>query len=181
LSLESHYQERSKKNDSRGTPPEFIKKLEKLLGLRFDDYDPCSLSTDLDGMRGVDGLGPAPESVRCYFANPPYSRGETEKWCRKFRNDQLNGVTVVALLKNAWTSGWFKRQVFPHAQVIPVLGRIKFTSPPGPCRSCGTGKGKARIPAPLCRRVDGHGAPFENVVAVYRPGILPVLPTVIYP
>ena len=102
MSIESHYQKQSKENDSRGTPKGFWEKVGKDLGLKFDAYDPCSLTTEATGWRAEDGLSDAPEWVRCYPMNPPYSRGETEKWLAKARCDQLNGKTVVVLVKGDW-------------------------------------------------------------------------------
>ena len=160
VSTEEHFHSNPKTgSDHRGTPRDFIEKLERLLGLRFDSYDPCSLNPE--GLRQQDGLGPAPAWVRCYFLNPPYSRKTltnpgVEGWLTKVRDDQLNGVTVAVLLKLDWTTKWYKQLVLPYAQTIPVLGRIAFEG------------------------FDG-GASFINFVAVYRPGIVPVLPVVIYP
>jgi hypothetical protein len=62
--------------DSRGTPWAFIEKLERLIGVRFDEYDPCAMLGEGE-FRSFDGLAPAPVWVRAYFMNPPYSRRTT--------------------------------------------------------------------------------------------------------
>ena len=148
-----------------GTPAEFKGALDAVY--HFDPWDPCPLNAF--GMRDTDGLGPIPQGVLSYFCNPPYD--DVAPWLDQAIAAKKRGITAVMLLRVDTSTIWMHDRVFPYARPIWVRGRIKFKSPPGPCMSCGTGKGKERKPAPLCRRPDGHPSPFASVVAAYEPRV----------
>lgn len=58
------------------------------------------------------------------FVNPPYSRGNIDKWVEKCFNESA-GANVVALLPVSTSSNWFQRYVLGNT-IEWVDKRIKF-------------------------------------------------------
>lgn len=64
------------------------------------------------------------------FCNPPYER-DILKWCEKFAQQAHLGVTTVALLPaKIETRWWYEGVIEKRADVIFVVGRVQFDSPP---------------------------------------------------
>lgn len=51
-------------------------------------------------------------SKNSVFMNPPYSRGQLEKWCKKAYEESLKGVTVVGLLPVDTSTKWFHEWIW---------------------------------------------------------------------
>ena len=119
MSIENIY---TRGNDNIRTPGDFYSKLDE--EFHFDKYDPCPENPE--GLREFDGLSPAPENVKAYYMNPPYSN--CAPWIRKAIEDSSRGITVVMLLKSDTSTKWFHELVMPNAAVRFVKGRLKFLS-----------------------------------------------------
>lgn len=59
------------------------------------------------------------------WCNPPYGKG-IEKWLEKFREQQLLGNTVVALLPSRTGTQWWAKGIVPYASIIFLTGRVPF-------------------------------------------------------
>ena len=80
------------------------------------------------------------------FCNPPYGRGII-RWAEKCHSAACAGATVVLLVHARTDTRWFHDHVLGKAELRFVRGRLKFA--------------------------DGRqSAPFQSVVAVYRPLII---------
>lgn len=78
------------------------------------------------------------------FVNPPYSRGNIDKWVEKcYRESQL-GVTIVALLPVSTSAEWFHKWVWKKAELRFIKRRVRFVGAP-------------------------FTAPFSSVIAIWRP------------
>ena len=62
------------------------------------------------------------------FCNPPYGKG-IEAWLAKFREQQLLGVTTVALLPANTEVRWWYEGVVPFASIVFLVGRVPFIDP----------------------------------------------------
>lgn len=62
------------------------------------------------------------------FCNPPYSRGNIEKWVEKcYYQSEFYGALVVALLPVSTSSKWFHKYIWKVADEIRFIkGRVKF-------------------------------------------------------
>jgi phage N-6-adenine-methyltransferase len=81
------------------------------------------------------------------YCNPPYSRGNIDKWAEKCYLESLKSNTVVvALLPVSTSSNWWHEWVWKKAELRYVKGRIRF-------------KGAK------------HTAPFSSVIAIYSSAI----------
>ena len=119
------------------------------------ELDPCCTSenvrcpTGLYRDRGRDGLV-LPWGRRRTYVNPPYSRGNIEKWCEKCVGEAQRGSLVVALLPCDCSTRWWQKYVMQAYEIRFLPRRVRFLDPD-------TGK-----PA---------GAPtFGSVIAVWGPG-----------
>lgn len=78
------------------------------------------------------------------FVNPPYSRGNIDKWVKKCYEESLKPRTlVVALLPVSTSSAWFHDWVWKKAELRFIKGRIRFKGAP-------------------------FTAPFSSVIAIYN-------------
>lgn len=78
------------------------------------------------------------------FVNPPYSRGNIDKWMDKCYNENLkNGTKIVALIPVSTSSTWFHKYVWRQCDIRYYKGRIKFVGAP-------------------------YTAPFSSMLAIYR-------------
>ena len=85
------------------------------------------------------------------FCNPPYSRGNIEKWVKKSYEESQKGCTVVMLLPVATGTVVWHDVIFPHASEIRFIrGRIKFTLN-------GVEKGTPR---------------FDSAIVIFRPPVI---------
>lgn len=65
------------------------------------------------------------------WMNPPYSRGNIEKFMEKAYNESLKGAIVVGLVRLDPSAGWFKRWVDGCATDVRMLARrVKFVGAP---------------------------------------------------
>lgn len=55
------------------------------------------------------------------FVNPPYSRGNIDKWVRKCQEESKNAV-VVALLPVSTSSKWFHKYIYQKTDVAIYQG-----------------------------------------------------------
>jgi phage N-6-adenine-methyltransferase len=60
------------------------------------------------------------------FVNPPYSRGNIDKWVHKCWMESTYGTTVVALLPVSTSSNWFHKYIYKQANIRFIKGRVKF-------------------------------------------------------
>lgn len=73
-----------------------------------------------------DGLSQSWLNNRC-FVNPPYSRGNIDKWVKKcFEEGNKPYTLVVALLPVSTSSGWFHKYINDKATVRFIKGRVRF-------------------------------------------------------
>lgn len=77
------------------------------------------------------------------FCNPPYSRGNIDKWMKKCYNESLKGTIIVALIPVSSSSKWWHKYVWKHCDIEFLDHRVKF-------------KGAL------------HSAPFSNCLAIYN-------------
>jgi phage N-6-adenine-methyltransferase len=72
------------------------------------------------------------------FCNPPYSRGNIDRWMKKCYEENQKGVIVVALIPVSTSSKWWHEYVWRKAEIRFYKGRIrfqgaKFTAPFSSC------------------------------------------------
>ena len=60
------------------------------------------------------------------FMNPPYSRGQQEKWIKKAWNESLKGALVVCLIPARTEVKFFYDYCTKASEIIFIVGRIKF-------------------------------------------------------
>lgn len=72
------------------------------------------------------------------FVNPPYSRGNIDKWMEKCYKESLKGTKIVALIPVSSSAGWFHDYVLDKSKIRYFRGRIKFVGAPftAPFSSC---------------------------------------------
>jgi site-specific DNA-methyltransferase (adenine-specific) len=85
-----------------------------------------------------------------FWMNPPYSRGNIDKFCKKAYDESQKGCTVVGLLPGDCSTKWFHEYVMRADEIRFLKRRVRFIDPD-------TGK-KAGSPT------------FGNIVVVWRPG-----------
>jgi site-specific DNA-methyltransferase (adenine-specific) len=77
------------------------------------------------------------------FCNPPYSRGNIDKWVKKcYKESRKPGTIVVGLFPVSTSSEWFHEWVYGKAELRGVKGRVRFIGAP-------------------------HTAPFSSLIAIY--------------
>ena len=103
----------------------------------------CTIDTGSDGLK-TDWAGlPA-------YVNPPYSRGNIEKWCEKCLIEARKGSLVVALLPCDCSTSWWQKYVMQAYEIRFLPRRVRFIDP------------ETRKPA---------GAPtFSSVIVIWAPG-----------
>lgn len=77
------------------------------------------------------------------FVNPPYSRGNIDKWVKKC-SEEGQRTTVVALLPVSTSAAWFHDYVWKKAEIRFVRRRIRFVGAP-------------------------FTAPFSSMIVIWRP------------
>jgi len=72
------------------------------------------------------------------FVNPPYSRGNIDKWMEKCYNESLNGTEIVALIPVSTSSHWWHNFVWNKSKIHFYRGRLRFVGAPftAPFSSC---------------------------------------------
>jgi phage N-6-adenine-methyltransferase len=65
------------------------------------------------------------------WLNPPYSRGELEKWLSKCEIECARGITVVVLLPSDTSTKWFHKHIHPRLHMTHFIQRrLKFNGAP---------------------------------------------------
>jgi len=123
------------RHDNWSTPQDIFTELDA--EFHFDD-DPCPLYGKDNGLDGLNR-----EWGARTFINPPYRRGEVDKWVEKAYIESEKGKTVVALLRLDPTTKWFREFIRDKAEVRLVCKRLRF--------------GDAK-----------HGAAFASMIVVWR-------------
>ncbi|MES2395645.1 MAG: DNA N-6-adenine-methyltransferase [Bacteroidota bacterium] len=95
--------------------------------------DPCAekhtAKCSLFYTESEDGLT-KPWHGQTVFVNPPYSRGNIDKWVKKCYEESRHGNTIVALIPVSTSSKWFHEYVWRHATIRFYQGRIRFVGAP---------------------------------------------------
>lgn len=98
------------------------------------DLDPCCLRSTAKCKRfftvNDDGLLQSWSGSRV-FVNPPYSRGNIDKWLAKCVKEQKAAAIIVALIPSDTSTNWFHKYVLPFAEIKFLKGRVDFVSPNG--------------------------------------------------
>lgn len=115
-------------NDERETPQWLFELLDERF--RFD-LDPCATRSNAKCERYFtkkdDGLSMGWHKFgRRVFMNPPYSRGQLEKWCRKAYEESLIACLVVGLLPADHTTRWWQCYVKGKTWKWRIPSRINF-------------------------------------------------------
>ena len=84
------------------------------------------------------------------WMNPPYSRGNIDKFCKKAYDESQKGCTVVGLLPGDCSTKWFHEYVMRADEIRFLKRRVRFVDPD-------TGK-------------QGGSPTFGSIVVVWRPG-----------
>ncbi len=85
-----------------------------------------------------------------YWMNPPYSRGNIDKFVKKAYEESQKGCTVVGLLPLR-SASWFHKYVMKAHEIRFLTRRVKFIDPE-------TGK-------------QTKGSPnFDSIIVVWKPG-----------
>src|SRR6476620_4187221 len=66
------------------------------------------------------------------FVNPPYSRGNIDKWVKKCYEERNNTLFLIALLPVSTSSKWFHEYVYNKCRIEFIRGRIKFKGAKAP-------------------------------------------------
>ena len=142
-------------NDEWQTPTELFGKLND----EFDfDLDVCAyykntkcdlyLNKEIDSLY-VDWRKQMNFSFVCWM-NPPYSRGNIDKFVKKAYEESQKGCTVVGLLPLR-SASWFHKYVMKAHEIRFLTRRVKFIDPE-------TGK-------------QTKGSPnFDSIIVVWKPG-----------
>ena len=142
-------------NDTWQTPQDLFDKLN--YEFRFD-VDVCanSLNTkcDLYIDKNIDSLSVDWKNQKnphfVFWMNPPYSRGNIDKFCKKAYEESQKGCTVVGLLPLR-SASWFHKYVMKAHEIRFLTRIVKFIDPD-------TGK-------------QTKGSPnFDSIIVVWKPG-----------
>ena len=118
-------------NDEWATPPEIFDPLNKLFKFDLDvcaTYEnrkvhhylgsaPTAIYGDYNCRVAQDGLAWGWGNNVCYM-NPPYSRGNINKWVAKAAQEARKGATVVGLVRADPTAQWWQDSVHGEASEI---------------------------------------------------------------
>lgn len=89
--------------------------------------------------------------INSAWMNPPYSRGNIEKFCQKAYEESQKGCVVVGLLPGDSSTKWFHKYVMKAHEIRFCTKRVQFIDPD-------TGKhGK-------------NGPTFGSIIVVWKPG-----------
>lgn len=137
----------SSKTDLRETPQDFFEKLDREFGF---ELDVCALPENAKCSRYFSPIDDGLEQdwTGVCWCNPPYGR-EIEKWVKKAYISAIEGATVVMLLPARTDTRWFHDWIYGKTEIRFIRGQLKF--------------GGAE-----------HGAPFPNMVVVFRPPMVGV-------
>lgn len=63
------------------------------------------------------------------WMNPPYSRGNIEKFCKKAYEESQKGCTVVGLVRGDTSTKWFHKYCMKAHEIRFLTHRVKFVDP----------------------------------------------------
>lgn len=116
-----------KNKDMWGTPDEIFLPLNAEFNFTLDPC--CTIGTAKCPMfftPDEDGLKQDWSGHRV-FVNPPYSRGNIDKWMQKcVEESKKENTIVVALIPASTSSEWFHEYIIGNAEIRFVKGRINF-------------------------------------------------------
>lgn len=120
------------------TPPELFSAVDRLFHFTLDVcairsnrkveryFGPPGETDPAVGLQGVDGLVQS-WAGEVWWMNPPYTRGEIEKWVQKAAYEiEFGDNWGVALIPGDMGTGWWRDWVAPYALIHPIQGRVKF-------------------------------------------------------
>ena len=115
-------------NDNWQTPKTLFSWIEEQMGVEFN-LDPCTtndnpLETLYYFTPKHNGLTQSwyMDEQTYAFMNPPYSRGEIDKWVKKARDEGKREDVMVAGLLPLRTSKWFMNHINKNGVLLPSLG-----------------------------------------------------------
>lgn len=68
--------------------------------------------------------------TRCWM-NPPYGRGEVEKWVRKAHEESKKSCLIVGLLPVSTSSNWWQKYVLQSDLIYYLPKRVRFVGATG--------------------------------------------------
>lgn len=89
-----------------------------------------------------DGLAQSWKGERV-FCNPPYSRGNIDKWVEKMHNERYDAELIVGLLPVSTSAKWFHKWIYRKSEIRFLKGRVRFVGAP-------------------------YTAPFSSMLVIYR-------------
>lgn len=130
--------------DDWATPQDFFEKLDRIYHFTLD---PCATPENakcpIFFSKETDGLKQS-WAGQTVFMNPPYSRGNQEKFIHKAYEESLKGALVVCLIPARTDTKIWHEIIFPNAKIEFLKGRLKFVG------------GK-------------YGAPFPSALVIFNP------------
>ena len=154
-------------NDNWQTPKELFDKLNN--EFVFDLDVAATSENKLCTTYCIDGLTTDWSELQSYFTyypvcwmNPPYSRGNIDKFIKKAYEESQKGCTVVGLVRFDPTTTWFKKYIWMKAHEIRMLSkRVKFINPD-------TGKSEQGYNFPCCIIIWKPEAVTETKFSMYE-------------
>lgn len=127
----------NKESDVRSTPQEFFDYWNNIL--RFDT-DVCAnlQNHKCSNYFTIQDDGLSKRWGKVNWCNPPYSRGQIEKWLKKAIEEQSLGNTTLALIPGDTSTSWYQDYVLatPNTSILPVRGRLKFENSKSGAKFC---------------------------------------------
>jgi phage N-6-adenine-methyltransferase len=113
------------------TPRHIFDKLDRICGFTLD---PCctkeSALCEIFFTPEDDGLSKSWKGFTV-FCNPPYSRGNIDKWVEKCYKESLDDETcVVALLPVSTSANWWHKWIVGKAELHFIERRVRFVGAP---------------------------------------------------
>jgi len=126
--------------DEARTPPSLFKKLDERFHFGVDaaashSNHLCDAYFTNDNSVGnalsIDWYGLLPERKQPFYCNPPYSRGNIDRFIKKGCEESLKGATVVMLLPMDSSTKVFHKYCMQASEWIIFHPRVKFLRPNG--------------------------------------------------
>jgi phage N-6-adenine-methyltransferase len=113
-------------SDIRSTPDDFFNYINNIF--RFDT-DVCANKDNKKCIHYFDFKqnGLKQDWGKCNWCNPPYSRGQIDKWLKKGIEEQKKGNTSIFLIPADTSTKWYQENIInSNAVVWAVPKRLKF-------------------------------------------------------
>ena len=117
-------------NDYWGTPLALFRRIQREMDVVFT-LDPCAAPENRLGIEKFftekeNGLRQSWRGEIVYM-NPPYSRGNIDKWTMKASEEAFARLdTVVVGLLPLRTAQWFRRSILPFAKILQSLSDWQY-------------------------------------------------------